>query len=111
MNHLLRTAGDLIAEGPIAEYDLQQQAFLERVLGGALGPAALDQAALGLRAGGLGLRTAVDSALVAFVSSRVEAAPLVDHIFAGMAAEGLPVEAARTCYSARLAAARARLGG
>ena len=91
VHHLLRTAGDTIADGPVGEHDLQQQAFLERILGGELGKAAHDQAALGLRAGGLGLRTAADSAVAAFVASRVEAAPLVGHIFAGMAAEGCPL--------------------
>ena len=32
-HHLLRTAGDTIAEGPVGEHDLQQQALLERILG------------------------------------------------------------------------------
>ena len=64
VSHLLRASGDVIAEGPVGEHDLQKQAFLERVLGGELGPAALDQATLGLHAGGLGLRRAADAALV-----------------------------------------------
>ena len=109
VSHLLRTAGDIIAGGAVGEHDLQQQRFIERVLGSELGQAALAQAALGLHAGGLGFRNAADTVLAAFVSSRVEAAPLVGHIFAGMAEEGLPVETAQAVYDGQLAAAREEL--
>ena len=109
VNHLLRTSGDVIADGPIGEHDLLQQSFVERVLGGDLSGPALAQAALGVQAGGLGFRTAADAALAAFVASRTEAAPLVARIFRGMEEEGVPVAAARAVYDAQLASARARL--
>ena len=109
VTHLLRTSGDIIVEGPVGEHDLMQQAFVERVLGGDLGSTALSQAALGLRAGGLGSRTAADSAIAAFVASRLEAAPLVAHLLQGMQDEGLPAEAVRAVYDSQLAAARLKL--
>ena len=109
VSHLLRTSGDIIAEGPVGDHDLMQQAFVQRVLGGELDGPALSQASLGLRAGGLGFRMAADAAIAAFVASRVEAKPLVSHIFKGMADEGLPVDAARARYESELAAARAKL--
>gem|GEM_PF-7075693 len=109
VNHLMRTAGDVLHDGPVDAFDVQQQDFLEGILGGSVGVHAHAQAALGVRAGGLGLRPASDAALVAFVASRVESAPFVKHIFDGMAAEGVPVAAARTLYDEQLAAARATL--
>ena len=107
--HLLRTAGDVIADGPVAEHDRQQEAFVERVLGGSLGDHALSQAALGVNAGGLGLRTAADVGVAAFVASCAEAAPVVEYIYDAMAAEGIPTEGARGIYASQLAAARVRL--
>ena len=79
------------------------------MLGGPLPAMALERAYCGAADGGLGLRRARDLRFPAFVASRVEAAPLVGHIFDGMAAEGVPVDAARACYDAQLATARAKL--
>ena len=109
IGHLLRASGDVLADGPVSHFDLQQIAFLERICGGELGDAATAQAALGIRAGGLGLRTAKDLALASFVASRVESAPLVAHIFAGMAAEGIPTEGAQRRFDTQLADAKAKL--
>ena len=83
VNHLLRTSGDILHGAPVAEFDEMQSAFVDRVLGGGLQGHSLRQAAAGVRSGGLGLRNASDSALVAFVSSRTKAAPNVRHLFSG----------------------------
>ena len=109
VNHLLRTSGDILAGDAATLHDYQQRCFVDRALGGDLGEAALDQASLGIRAGGLGFRPATDSALAAFVASRVESAPLVHRIFAGMDALGLPGSAARRLFDSQLAAAQDKL--
>jgi len=90
VNHLLRASGDILAREELQYHDDAVLTFVERVLGGAFPDHARDQAALGLRAGGLGFRPAADAALTAFLASCVEATPLVEHLCRSMDAEGLP---------------------
>ena len=62
---------------------------LARSLGGGLGDAAWKQATCGSNEGGIGLRTAEEVALPAFVASRTAAKPAVQDIFLRLEAAGL----------------------
>ena len=86
--HLLRSAGADLADETCEAFDAAQAAFLERTLAGELGQCSHDQAALGVRAGGLGLRRASSLRLAASVASRVEVRPFVASLFATMDERG-----------------------
>ena len=101
--HLLRTAGDYVSEAALVDHDAALDSFVGRALGGDLPREALDQAALGVAQGGLGFRRAVGLACPAFVASRVEARPFVEHLFACMAAAGVDVPGAMALYDAQTA--------
>jgi len=103
--HLLRAAGHHVSEDALADHDAALAAALGRTLGGELPQRSLDQAALGVAHGGLGFRRAADLALPAFVASRVEARPFVEHLFASMAAAGVAVPGALALYDAEVDAA------
>ena len=111
--HLLRTAGSDLSDDVCAAFDTAQANFLERVLAGDLRKSAHDQACLGVRSGGLGLRRATSMRLAASIASRVEARPFVEALFAEMDKRGfhLPGCAQRfnNCIQADLAAFVAQL--
>ena len=113
--HLLRIHGDILHERGVHEHDDIQRDYVARVLGGDLQPEASRMAEMGVRDGGLGYRRADDHAQPAFVASRTETRPYVDHIFRGMADAGIPVDQCMVRYDAQVAAATddicARLGG
>ena len=71
--YFLRAKGDEIEVGALEKYDKLLQSSLERILGGPIGTAAVMQASLGVKEGGLGFRRAQDLALPAFIASRLEA--------------------------------------
>jgi len=99
VSHLFRIAGDVIDGAQLEGFDSEMMDFVESVLGGDIGDEAKRQAALGIPAAGLGIRGASDVAAAAFLASCVESTPMVSHIFDGMAAAGLPVEAARSKHA------------
>ena len=103
--HLLRTAGHDVSEDALKEHDEELNSFVCRALGGDLRAGPLDQAALSVSQGGLGFRRAVGLALPAFISSRVEARPYVEHIFASMASAGVEVPGALAYYDRQTDAA------
>ena len=86
--HLLRASGPALAADALAGYDAMVERSLGRLLGGPLDAAAVAQARLGARVGGLGLRSAADLALPAFYASRTEAAPHVARLAAALDAYG-----------------------
>ena len=108
--HVLRAAGDCVGEAALEDHDAALDRFVSRALGGDLPKSALDQAALGVSQGGLGFRRATGLALPAFVASRVEARPFVEHLFASMANAGVAVPGAMALYDAQTAAAAERVG-
>ena len=96
--HLLRTAGHDVSEDALKE-------TVCRALGGDLRAGPLDKAALSVSQGGLGIRRAVGLALTAFISSRVEARPFVEHIFASVASARVEVPGALVYYDRQTDAA------
>ena len=111
VSHLLRTSGRVLGASVVAMFDDHQHGFVSRILGGDLSEAALRQAEVSVRAGGLGMRSARDTAAVAFVASCTEAAPIVAYLLDGMESEGIPVAAARQIFNDELAEATACLMG
>ena len=117
MAHLLRAAGHKIAETTLQQYDVVVRRSLTRCLGGQLDDLTLEQASLGVRSGGLGMRKASDMALPAFVASRTESRWLV-HLLAGALPDALGSDlvagfdtetaAAQVLFEARLSSASAR---
>ena len=114
--HLLRAAGHKIAETTLQQYDAVLRRSLTRCLGGQLDDLSLEQASLGVRSGGLGMRKASDMALPAFVASRTESRWLV-HLLAGtlpgalgsdlVAGFDAETAAAQVLFEARLTSASA----
>jgi hypothetical protein len=92
--HLLRASGPALDASALAAYDAMVDRSLGRLLGGPLDDAAVAQARLGVRVGGLGLRSAADLALPAFYASRTEAQPHVARLAAALVEcgfEGIPL--------------------
>ena len=87
-----------VSEDALKEHDEELNSFVCRALGGDVRAGPLDQAALSVSQGWLGFRRAVGLALPAFISSRVEARPYVEHIFASMASAGVEVPGALAYY-------------
>ena len=77
VSHLLRVAGLAISNTALQRFDESVQSSLQRLLGGSLDNDMLSQASVGVHESGLGMRRAVDTALPAFIASRVEARPMV----------------------------------
>ena len=102
---MLRTAGDRLSGAILADHDEALDMFVGRTLGGDLPRHSLDQAAMGVAQGGLGFRRAAGLALSAFVASRIEARPFVEHLFASMAIAGVVVPEAMALYDNETAAA------
>lgn len=79
--HLLRAQGSTIPHDLLDSYDLLLRQSLERIVGGPIDDSSWTQASLGVRAGGLGLRRARDTALPAFIASRTEVRWLVKYLY------------------------------
>ena len=75
--------------------------YVNNFEGGGLNDAAAAQAAAGVRAGGLGFRSAARSRALAFVVSRVKARPFVENLFRVMAANGVNVPGCMAMYGAQ----------
>ena len=101
--YTLRLNGDRLAQaGNLPRYSGLLRDSLARSLGGDVGDHGWQQATCGTSEGGLGLRTAEEVALPAFIASRVSAAPAVRMIFAQIEAAGLaPVGVLGGAYEER----------
>ena len=84
ITHLLRAHGSDVSEAAIDDFDGGLGAALATTLAGPLGEESLSQATLGVREGGLGVRTARHTQAPAALASRVRAWPLVAHLVAQM---------------------------
>ena len=89
INYWLRCQGDLLLPETASAFDANLRQAIETTLGGAIPDHAWWQAQLSVKRGGLGLRCAVDSAPLAFLSSRVAARPMVEDLFFRMQKKGL----------------------
>lgn len=85
ITHLLRAAGPSINREFLHEHDVQLERSLNDMLGCQLSSTSCDQATCSIRAGGLGLRRAIDLALPAFIASRIDSrtavVSLIDELF------------------------------
>ena len=97
VNHLLRVSGDILQTTLTDRHDALQRAMLSRVLGG------------DLPLSGVGLRSATEQALLAFIASRTETRPYVMHIFEGMRQAGISVDGCVAAFDAPVDAAIATL--
>ena len=108
VNYWLRCYGDVLRHEPASRFDKDLRAAVEESLCGKLSDTAWWQGGIGVAKGGLGLRSAQDMALPAFVSSRVASRPMVAHMLThieaaglGIASEILKIYDARTNSAAR----------
>ena len=109
VNHLLRVSGDILHTTLTDRHDALQRATLSRVLGGDLPDVSVRQAQGGVRHDGVGLRSATERALLAFIASRTETRPYVMHIFEGTRQAGIPVDGCVAAFDAPVDAAIATL--
>ena len=72
INYLLHAAGNVISECELKNYDDLLAAGLGNILDCPISNLSSMQAACGIQSGGLGLRSAVDLALPAFIASRTD---------------------------------------
>ena len=100
--HLLRTAGTDLPDKACAYFDNAQGEFIDRTLAGDLGDSAHQQAGLGVQAGGLGMRRAVDLRCIAATASRVEARPFVAKLFRDMDQRGFGLPGCLARFDAAL---------
>ena len=89
INYWLRCQGDRLDPATAQSFDAELRRAVEDTLGGAMPDASWWQAELSVARGGLGFRSAAESAPLAFVSSRVAARPIVADLFQRMEARGL----------------------
>jgi len=87
--HTLRLNGDRIHGTELKQYTQVARDGVSRTLAGDVGDGPWIQATCGVKSGGLGIRTAEEVALPAFVASRVAVRPIVQDIFAKLEAAGL----------------------
>eukprot|EP00973_Karenia_brevis_P091573 12408189-Karenia_brevis.AAC.1 len=85
----LRCYGDVIGQDPAEQFDKDLRTALESMSGGPLPDTAWWQSSLGVKSGGLGLRSARDVALPAFIGSRVSSRPMVNAMFEHIESAGL----------------------
>ena len=110
VTHLLRACGDELfqEEHSLATFDAVFDGTLCRLAPGC-DAYALRQAALGMRAGGLGVRRASDVALPAVIASRAVARPKVEEVDAALAHAGLLAKGRLLSEHDRAAAQAVRL--
>ena len=89
VTYLLRRSGDRIPDDKLREFDSDLRCAIEHSLRGELSEEAWTQTQIGVKQGGLGLRAASRSALIAAVSSMLDARPRVHTMCASMSAAGL----------------------
>ena len=89
----LRCYGDIIGTSPSDSFDKGLRSTVEETLGGPLPDTAWWQCGIGAERGGLGLRSARDIALPAFIASRVDSRPMVTKMFDHIEAAGLGLKA------------------
>ena len=109
VNNLLRVSGDILHTALTDLHGALHRAMLSRVLGGDLPDVSFRQAQDGVRHGGVGVRSATEHALLAFIASRTETRPRVVHIFEGMRQAGTPVDGWIAAFDAHVDAAIATL--
>jgi len=89
LSYHLRLNGDRIPDHLLETFDRDLRASLEHILGGSLPDNAWEQSGTGVCHGGLGLRTARQVSLAAFVASRVSARPHVREMATHLAQAGV----------------------
>ena len=87
--HTLQLNGDRIHGKELKQYTQVVRDGVSRTLAGDVGDGPWVQATCGVKSGGLGIRTAEEVALSAFVASKVAVRPIVQGIFAKLEAAGL----------------------
>ena len=103
VNYLLRLAGGSLSPEVVSRHDSEQRRFLGTLLGGGLHDMAFAQAALGVRDGGLGFRSAALTREAAAIASRVEARPFVQHLLGDMCSAGVDVPGCMARYDEQVA--------
>ncbi len=89
ISYWFRCYGDKLQGTVTQRFDSDLRAAVEECLGGPLADIAWWQGSVGVKQGGLGMRSAADVALPAFVASRVASRPLVADMFGRIAAAEL----------------------
>ena len=84
LTHLLRAAGNNINPTSLQNFDDQLNRTVSLIIGGSLHTEATIQASLGVQSGGLSLRHARDTALPAYIASKVAAKPIVARLASGL---------------------------
>ena len=84
VTHLLRAHGVDIRDEALGDFDGGVATALATTLAGPLHDEALEQATLGVKNAGLGVRTAAHTLAPAVLASRFRARPLVRHLFGQM---------------------------
>ena len=106
VNYWLRCYGDVLRGLAAQDFDKDLRAAVEESLGGQIPDTAWWQAGVGVADGGLGLRSANDTALSAFAGSRVASRPMVEHLMSHIEAAGLGcVSRLMDLYDQRIGAA------
>ena len=102
--HLLRAAGPSLDALALREFDHLVECSLQRCVG-ELDSLSLEQAAIGVSCGGLGLRRASSLAIPAFVASRTETRWVVAYLNAHLAELGLAPPDLQAAFDSRTKAA------
>jgi hypothetical protein len=106
VTHLLRSSGDTIPQTAHTEFDKVLRSSLERILAGPIDWASWEQATASVANAGLGFRDASNTALPAFIASRIASRPFVLHLaHAFEAAHFVPPGTFAEAYDRRTATA------
>ena len=106
INYWLRCYGDRLRGTASERFDADLRAAVEETLGGPLADVAWWQANLGVSDSGLGMKTAHDTALPAFIGSRIASRPLVRCMFTHIETAELGIaQVLLDAYDTRTAAA------
>ena len=89
LSYHLRLNGDRVPDHLLQAFDQDLRVSVEHILGGSLPDSAWEQCGTGVSPGGLGLRTARQVSLAAFVASRVSARPHVREMATHLAQAGV----------------------
>ena len=109
--HSLRLNGDILAQDTLQKYDDMLKEALSGILDCEIDNDVWEQSTQPLNNGGLGLHQTQDTALPAFVASRLTAAPMMETTMSEMAAVGFDVAGLREAYQQRTRRAETSLGG
>ena len=93
--HVLRRAGDRLSEEDAQSFDSLLRHATENALRGCLKDEAWLQATFVVNQGGLGMRTAYETALPAAIASMVGSRPIVHAMCADMVSAGLATKGVR----------------